>query len=62
MFVPMMPEDKTELISQTLQMLYIKKKMTDWWTSPNKLPLTECSTCLELVTTSSIIVLKKTGA
>jgi hypothetical protein len=26
----MMLADKTEFISQTLQMLYIKK-MTDWW-------------------------------
>jgi hypothetical protein len=29
MFVPMMPEDKIELISQTLQMLYMEK---DWQT------------------------------
>jgi len=36
-------------------MLYMKKKLTGG-RSPNKLPLTEHSTCLELVTRSSIIV------
>jgi len=53
MFVFTVPEDKTELIFQTIQILYIKKKVTSGQ-RPNKLPLTWCSICLELVTRSSI--------